>query len=95
MAITSEEVRYVAGLARLRFTPEEEDHLAEQMSAILGYMEQLGELDTSGVEPMEHVLDSSNVFREDAVTQRITREEALSNAPDADSDYFRVPKVIE
>lgn len=95
MAITSEEVRYVAALARLRFTEAEEAQLAGEMSAILGYMEQLGELDTDGVEPMAHVLDSSNVFREDAVQERITREQALANAPDADSDYFRVPKVIE
>ena len=95
MAISVDEVRYIATLARLRFSEEEEQHLAEQMSAILAYMEKLDELDTTDVPPMSHVLDLYNVFREDVARQRITPEEALRNAPDADSDYFHVPKVIE
>lgn len=95
MSITVEEVRYIAELARLRFEPEEEERLARQMSDILAYMEKLNELDTAAIPPMSHVLDLYNVFRDDAVEQRISREEALSNAPDADGEYFRVPKVIE
>ena len=95
MAISVDEVRYIAMLARLRFSEEEEQHLAEQMSDILAYMEKLNELDTTDVPPMSHVLDLYNVFREDVARQRITPEEGLRNAPDADSDYFRVPKVIE
>ena len=95
MSISVEEVRYIAALARLRFTEEEEEHLAEQMSEILDYMDKLNELDTTAVPPMSHVLDLYNIVREDTAQQRITPEEALRNAPDADSDYFRVPKVIE
>ncbi len=95
MALSVDDVRYIAALARLRFSEEEEHHLAEQMSEILDYMDKLNELDTTDVSPMSHVLDLYNVFREDAARQRITPEEALHNAPDADSDYFRVPKVIE
>lgn len=95
MALSVDDVRYIAALARLRFSEEEEHHLAEQMSEILAYMDKLNELDTTDVPPMAHVLDLYNVFREDAALQRVTREEALRNAPDADSDYFRVPKVIE
>jgi len=95
MALSVDDVRYIAALARLRFSEEEEHHLAEQMSEILDYMDKLNELDTTDVPPMSHVLDLYNVFREDAVRQRITPEEALHNAPDADRDYFRVPKVIE
>jgi aspartyl-tRNA(Asn)/glutamyl-tRNA(Gln) amidotransferase subunit C len=95
MAISIDEVRYIARLARLEFTEAEEQLLAEQMSKILDYVAKLNELDTRDVPPMSHVLDLYNVLREDMVEQRITREEALRNAPSADSDYFRVPKVIE
>lgn len=95
MSVSLDEVRYIARLARLRFTEEEERRMAQQMSQILGYMEKLGELDTSDVSPMSHVLDLTNVFREDTAAPRITREAALRNAPDADEQYFRVPKVIE
>lgn len=95
MAVSTEEVHYIAELARLRFSEEEEDHMARQMSRILDYMEKLNELDLTGVPPMSHVLDLHNVFRPDEAEQRIARDEALSNAPDADGAYFRVPKVIE
>ena len=95
MAVSLDEVRYIAKLARLHFTEEEERKMAEQMSQILGYMEKLNELDTTNIPPMSHVLDLTNVHRKDVVQQRITREEGLSNAPDADSVFFRVPKVIE
>ncbi|WP_456429493.1 Asp-tRNA(Asn)/Glu-tRNA(Gln) amidotransferase subunit GatC [Rhodocaloribacter sp.] len=95
MSISLEEVRYIAKLARLRFSEDEERRLATQMSAILDYMAQLDELDTEGVPPMTHVLDLHNVFRPDVPVFRITREEALRNAPDASGPYFRVPKVIE
>lgn len=95
MAISVEEVRYIARLARLEFSEEEERMLAEQMREILDYVAKLNELDTRDVPPMSHVLDLYNVFREDVVEQRISHEDALRNAPDADSDYFRVPKVIE
>lgn len=69
--------------------------MAEEMGRILDYVDKLNELDTTGVPPMSHVLDIHNVFREDEVEARINREEALKNAPDADSNYFRVPKVID
>ena len=95
MAVSKEDVHYIAQLARLRLTPEEETRMKEDLNAILGYMETLNELDTTGVEPMSHVLDLTNRFRPDAVQQRISHEDALKNATDADSDYFRVPKVIE
>lgn len=95
MSVTRDDVRHIASLARLRFSEAEEERLAGEMTRILDYVEQLRELDTEGVPPMAHVLDLHNVFRPDEVAPRIAREEALRNAPDADSDYFRVPKVIE
>lgn len=95
MSVTPEEVRHIAKLARLRLSEEEQRLMAEQLSSILDYVEQLNELDVSQVEPLTHVLDLVNATREDVVEQRITHEEALRNAPSADSDYFRVPRVIE
>jgi aspartyl-tRNA(Asn)/glutamyl-tRNA(Gln) amidotransferase subunit C len=68
--------------------------MAEDLSRILEYMQQLDELDTSSVEPMSHVSDRVDLFRPDEARSRIDRKQALSNAPDADAEYFRVPKVL-
>jgi len=95
MSVTVEEVRHIAKLARLKLPPDDERLMAEQLSSILDYIEQLNELDVDEVEPMSHVLDLVNATRKDVVEQRTTHEEALKNAPSADSDYFRVPRVIE
>jgi aspartyl-tRNA(Asn)/glutamyl-tRNA(Gln) amidotransferase subunit C len=95
MSVTIEEVRHIAKLARLRLTEEEEAAMSSQLSQILDYVEQLNELDLTGVEPMSHVLDLVNAMRDDEVEQRITHEQALRNAPAADSDYFRVPRFVE
>jgi aspartyl-tRNA(Asn)/glutamyl-tRNA(Gln) amidotransferase subunit C len=95
MSISIEDVKYIAKLARLRLGPEEENAMVKDLNAILDYMATLNSLDTTDVEPMSHVLDLTNQFRPDRVVQRISHEEALKNAPDADSDYFRVPKVID
>lgn len=95
MRVSIEQVREMAALARLRFTPEEEEDLANDLSRILDYVEKLEELDVSGVEPMSHVLDLHNVVRPDEPNTRIARAEALKNAPDADAEYFRVPRVID
>jgi aspartyl-tRNA(Asn)/glutamyl-tRNA(Gln) amidotransferase subunit C len=95
MKVTTEEVEYIAELARLAFSSEEKSILASEMSRILDYVEKLNELDITDVEPMTHVMDLYNVERDDVVMERITREQSLSAAPDADSEYFRVPKVID
>jgi len=96
MSVTKDDVNYVANLARLQLKDEEAESLKEDMNKILGYMEKLGQLDTSGVEPLEHVTDmTSSTFRKDKAKEPISHDDALKNAPDADSDYFRVPRVIE
>ena len=95
MSVSRDDVRHVAQLARLDFSAEEEAQMADELSRILDYVDKLDELDTSGVPPMSHVLDVTNVFRPDAVEQRIDRAQALEPAPEADDEYFRVPKVIE
>lgn len=95
MSVSEKEVRYVADLARLQLSDEEVKSLSGDMNKILGYMDLLNELDTSDVEPLEHVIEMDSRLRTDKAKPTITHEEALKNAPDADSDYFRVPKVIE
>ena len=95
MSISRDEVRHVAELARLNFSDEEEAKMAEEMSQILDYVEKLNELDTSGVPPMSHVLDVTNVFREDEIESRIDQEQALEPAPESDGAHFQVPQVVE
>jgi len=95
MSVTNKDVQYVANLARLRFNEEETERLAKDMSKILDYMETLNEVDTDDVAPLEHVIELKSRFREDHAQAPLSHEEALKNAPDADTDYFRVPRVIE
>ena len=95
MKITREEVLRVAGLARLELSDEEAGRLVSELSAILGYVGKISSLDLEGVEPMAHVQDVVNAFREDAVRPSLSRERALANAPATESGCFRVPKVID
>ncbi|MEK6576757.1 MAG: Asp-tRNA(Asn)/Glu-tRNA(Gln) amidotransferase subunit GatC, partial [Nitrospirota bacterium] len=82
MAISKEEVERVAKLARLLVSEEEKDVLARQLSSILTYVGKLNELNTEGVEPLSHVIDIKNVFREDRVRESLSQDLALSNAPE-------------
>ncbi|MDZ7771430.1 MAG: Asp-tRNA(Asn)/Glu-tRNA(Gln) amidotransferase subunit GatC [Balneolaceae bacterium] len=95
MSVSKEEVHYVAHLARLKLSDEEAESLVGDMNRILDYVSTLQELDTEDVEPLEHVIDLEYRLRDDKAGEPLSREEALKNAPDADSDYFRVPRVIE
>jgi len=95
MSVSKKDVKYIADLARLEFTEEETESLAEDMNQILGYMDQLNELDTEHVEPLRHVIELNQKLREDKEVEPLSHDDALKNAPDADSDYFRVPKVID
>ncbi|WP_018128206.1 Asp-tRNA(Asn)/Glu-tRNA(Gln) amidotransferase subunit GatC [Balneola vulgaris] len=95
MSVSEKDVHYIANLARLQVTDEEAQSYAKDMSNILEYMEQLNEVNTDNVAPLEHVIDLDSRFRKDEAKEPLSHEDALKNAPDADSDYFRVPKVIE
>jgi len=95
MSVTKEDVQYMAHLARLQLEDEQAEGLKEDMNKILGYIDKLEQLDTSDVEPLEHVTDQPTNLRKDEAKEPISHDDALKNAPDADSDYFRVPRVIE
>lgn len=85
----------IAHLARLDFDEKDAEKMMQDMNAIVDWVEKLSEVDTEGVEPLTTMSHEVNVTREDVVKQHITREQALSNAPQKDPEYFRVPKVIE
>ena len=95
MKITLDQTRRVAELARLALAPEEEGRMTDQLNAILEYMDQLAEVDTTGVEPTSHVLPLTNVMREDIVHECLSNAAALANAPAAEQGHFAVPKILE
>ena len=95
MTVTLDDVKYMANLARLRLSDDEAENLVKDLNDILGYMALLEQIDSSEISPLEHVTDIEAGFRPDKALEPLDHEEALKNAPDADPDYFRVPKVIE
>ena len=95
MAVTVEEVRGVAALARLSFSPAGEERLTGELNRILQYMDRLNELDTEGVEPTSHVLPLANAFRPDEVNPSPVVADILAAAPQRKESYFKVPRIID
>ena len=89
------DIKYVANLARISLTPDEEARLGSQLGDILGYVKKLEELDVSDVEPMAHAVPLENVLRADEVQPSISNEAALANAPKKANGLFVVPKIFE
>ena len=92
--LTKEDVLKVAALGRLNLSEEEVGQMTDQLGAILKYVAKLETLDTENVEPLDHCLPIHNALRTDIVKPSLTNEQALSNAPQADGNYFAVPKVL-
>jgi aspartyl-tRNA(Asn)/glutamyl-tRNA(Gln) amidotransferase subunit C len=95
MSVDDATVRKIARLARIGIAEEQVPALAGELSAILGWIEQLGEVDTAGVAPMTAVIPNHLAWRVDAITDGDKQAAVLANAPDATSGFFAVPKVIE
>ncbi len=95
MAIDRATVLKIARLARIEVRPEECDHLAKEISGILAWVEQLGEVDTRNVEPMTSVVAMELPRRADEVTDGNIRDAILANAPEVEGGFFVVPKVVE
>ena len=95
MTINIKDVEQVANLARLSFTEQEKQDFAEKLTAIVGYMEKLNEVNVEEVEPTYHVLPLLNILREDEVQPSMERDKVLSNAPDPQQGCFKVPKIME
>ena len=89
------DVKYVAHLARMTLTPQEEQHMGTQVGSILDYIEKLKEVDVTGVEPTAHAFPLVNVTRKDETRPGLSNEEALMNAPAKANGLFIVPKIVE
>jgi aspartyl-tRNA(Asn)/glutamyl-tRNA(Gln) amidotransferase subunit C len=95
MSVDTKTVRHIAKLARLQMSDDEVDALVPELNNILGWIEQLREVNTDGVEPLTAVIDQKLRVREDVVNDGDCRDAVLANAPDAQHGFFAVPKVIE
>jgi aspartyl-tRNA(Asn)/glutamyl-tRNA(Gln) amidotransferase subunit C len=95
MAAAEIDIKYVAHLARLHLTPDEEIKLGAQLGHILGYIEKLKELDVTGVEPTAHAVPMVNVTRADEIRPSLPHDDALRNAPARANGLFIVPKIVE
>ncbi len=94
MKIDNETVDKISHLARLEYENEAKEEIIKDMNNMLSFVEKLNELDTSNIEPLIYMSEEVNVIREDEIEHDISQDEALKNAPQHDSDYFKVPKVI-
>ena len=88
-------IEYVGILAKLELSDEEKEQAKKEMASMLDYIDKLGELDTTGIEPMSHVFPVENVMREDVVTNGDGSEETLANAPERHDTSFVVPKTVD
>jgi aspartyl-tRNA(Asn)/glutamyl-tRNA(Gln) amidotransferase subunit C len=95
MEVTEAMIDKLAKLARLSFNAQEKSEIRTDLERMIGFVDQLRALDLEGVEPLMHMSEADNVLREDLVKGEISREEALSNAPAHDDQFFTVPKVIQ
>lgn len=95
MSVDANTVRKIAGLARIAVTEEETAAMVPELNNILGWIEQLGEVDVTGVEPLAAVIPNMLRWRDDVVTDGDIRDAVLANAPQAEHGFFAVPKVIE
>ncbi len=95
MSVTNDDVRKVANLARIALPEEKVEHMTKELNSILGWVEQLNEVDVDGVEPMTSVVDTSLPMREDKVTDGNIQDRVLANAPRSEEGFFVVPKVVE
>lgn len=95
MEITDEMVKTLADLSRLTFNTHEKEEIKKDLQRMISFVEKLNEVDTSDIEPLLHMTDAVNIYREDVVQGSMRKEDALKNAPLADNNYFKVPKVIK
>jgi aspartyl-tRNA(Asn)/glutamyl-tRNA(Gln) amidotransferase subunit C len=95
MQITNDTIKQLANLARLEFSEEELPQIRKDLEKMISFVEKLGEIDTTGVEPLLHMTTNTDMLREDELSGSISREEGLQNAGDKNQEYFFVPKVIK
>ncbi|MEM5517265.1 Asp-tRNA(Asn)/Glu-tRNA(Gln) amidotransferase subunit GatC [Henriciella sp. AS95] len=95
MSVTKDDVRKAARLSRIAVTEDRLEPLANELTSIMGWIEQLNEVDVEGVEPMTSVVDATLPLRDDVVTDGNIQDQVLANAPKSDDGFFVVPKSVE
>jgi aspartyl-tRNA(Asn)/glutamyl-tRNA(Gln) amidotransferase subunit C len=95
LALTKDDIKRLAGLARLELTEFEKEEFTRELNGIFGFMEKLNKLDTTGVEPMGYAAPLCNVFRNDMIELSLGSNQALANGPDREGDFFKVPKILD
>ena len=94
MSLSRADVEKVSLLGRLHLSEAELDTMTTHLTRVVGYVEQLAEVNTDGIQPMAHAVEMHNVFRDDALATSLPRDAALANAPKRDSECYRVPAVL-
>jgi aspartyl-tRNA(Asn)/glutamyl-tRNA(Gln) amidotransferase subunit C len=95
MQIDKETLRKIAHLSRLYLNEEDEQKMIDSLNGIIEWVKQLDKIDTTGIEPLTHLTEELNSYRQDINLPPLDHEKGLVNAPKRDKDYFRVPKVVE
>ena len=95
MKITNKLIQDIAALAKLEFDEQSGEQMKADLEKIIGFVDKLNEIDTEGVEPLIYLSKEVNVLREDEIKAVVSQVEALKNAPEKDSDYFKVPTVLK
>ena len=95
MEITNKLIQNIAALAKLEFDEESADQMKADLEKIIGFIDKLSEVDTDGVDPLIYLSEEVSVLREDEIKVVVSQVEALKNAPEKDSDYFKVPTVLK
>lgn len=89
------DIEYIALLSRLKLTEEEKSLFGKQLESIIGYIDKLNQLNTSGIEPTSHAIPMKNVFREDRIRGSLNRDKVMENAPSQKDGFYKVPRIIE
>ena len=95
MKVNNKLIQDIAKLSKLKFDDSAEEKMKADLEKMLDFVDKLNEIDTEGIDPLIYMSEEVNVLREDKVTESTSQEDALKNAPEKDSDYFKVPTVLK
>ena len=95
MKVNNKLIQDIANLSKLKFDDSAEEKMKADLEKMLDFVDKLNEIDTEGIDPLIYMSEEVNVLREDKVSEKISQEDALKNAPEKDSDYFKVPTVLK
>jgi len=95
MKVDKKLIQDIAALAKLKFDEKSAKEMISDMEKIIGFVDKLSEVDTSGVDPLIYLSEEENMLREDEIKNEVSQKDALQNAPEKDSDYFKIPTVLK